>query len=123
MAFDPDTVERVRLVLEQLPLRADEATSEIRMFGGLCFTLNGKMLVGVGKGRIMLRLDDDALGAALADGNATPMDFTGKPLRNFAYLDESAIASDGDLLRWIEKSADFVRLQMQTERPRRSRQK
>ena len=123
MAFDPDTVERVRLVLERLPLRADEATGEIRMFGGLCFTLNGKMLVGIGKGRIMVRLDSEELGAALADGNATPMDFTGKPLRNFAYLTESAAASDGDLLRWIEKSADFVRLRMGVESPRRSRQK
>jgi TfoX/Sxy family transcriptional regulator of competence genes len=81
------------------------------MFGGLCFTLNGKMLAGTGKDRLMVRLSDDDLRQTLESGAADPMDFTGKPLRNFAYIREGHYESDEALLEWISKSADFVRRQ------------
>lgn len=111
MAYDEDTADRIRGLLGQLCLRPEDVLGEIKMFGGLCFTLNGKMLTGVGKGRIMVRMASEALEDALAEGFADPMDFTGKPLANFAYLTEKASGTDEGLLEWIEKSEAFVRSQ------------
>lgn len=123
MAYDLVAAERIRGVLDRLPLLPNEITGELRMFGGLCFSLNGKMLVGVGKGQIMVRMETDDLERALEEGFATPMDFTGKPLRNFAYLTEAAMAADEDLFHWIERSAAFVRKHMTSERPRNQKKK
>lgn len=83
------------------------------MFGGLCFTLNGKMLVGLAKdGRIVVRLSSSELGQALAAGRAEPMDFTGKPMKNFAYVSAQEFERPGELAAWIEQSARYVRENM-----------
>lgn len=112
MAFDEAKADRIRSLLPQLDLDHAEVTGEKRMFGGLCFTLNGKMLAGVAKTRIMVRIGDADLESALASGEALPMDFTGRPLRNFAYLDDAACAQDEALRAWLNKSLDFVREHM-----------
>ena len=73
------------------------------------------MLIGIAKENLIVRLHDFDLVAAQAAGLATPMDFTGKPLRNFAYLPASSWKTDEALLDWINKSATFVREQMLTK--------
>ncbi|TMJ64941.1 MAG: TfoX/Sxy family protein, partial [Alphaproteobacteria bacterium] len=44
MAVDEDLAERMRAVLG-----TTGAVREVRMFGGLCFMLNGNMLAGTSK--------------------------------------------------------------------------
>lgn len=88
-----------------------ESIAEVKMFGGLCFTLGGKMLIGVQQSRVVLRLSDADFGVAIDAGEVHPMDFTGRPMRNFAYLADHAWEGDGGLLKWIGRSADYVRSQ------------
>lgn len=112
MAYDTDLADRIRSVIPALKLAEGEIIGEKKMFGGLCFTLNGKMLVGVGKGELMIRLSHSEFQEELAAGNVKPMDFTGKPLKGFAYVEIEAYSSDAELLRWIDRSAVFVRKNM-----------
>ncbi len=112
MAYDEGTAEHIRQVLTTVRLEPGEELSESKMFGGICFSLNKKMLVGIAKENLVVRLHDEDLKAALEDGSATPMDFTGKPLRNFAYLPAKSWQSDDAMRAWIEKSAKFVREKM-----------
>lgn len=109
MAIDEELAGRIRGVLDRFELRDGEEIGEIKMFGGLCFTLNRKMLIGVGKSRLMIRMADEDLERALEDGVAEPMDFTGKPLRNFAYIREEHYATDDQILDLIAASSRFVR--------------
>jgi len=60
MACDETLVDRVRDQLSGIP-----GIAERRMFGGVCFTLNGNMLCGVVKNEIMVRVGDAAYPAAL----------------------------------------------------------
>jgi hypothetical protein len=53
------------------------AVTEIRMFGGLRFTVKGNMPVGVTGDDLMARLAPDEGEAALAQPGVRPMDFTG----------------------------------------------
>lgn len=112
MAYHAELAERLRRVLSQLAQQPGEELGEKKMFGGLCFTLNGKMLIGIEKERLVVRLDDADYARESEAGRALPMDFTGRPLRNFAYLAESSYAEDSDLLVWGELSAKFVREHM-----------
>jgi TfoX/Sxy family transcriptional regulator of competence genes len=121
VAYDDPIADRVAAALERLPLQPGESLGAIRMFGGLCFTLNGKMLAGTAKGKLMVRIAQGDFERAQASGLATPMDFTGKPLKGFAYLTEPAYASDDDLLEWIEASARYVRENPTAKRPRTKR--
>ncbi len=73
MAYDEELAERVRAALGSV-----KGVTEIKMFGGLCYTVGGNMAVGVTGEDLMVRMDPDAADAALAEPGARPMDFTGR---------------------------------------------
>jgi TfoX/Sxy family transcriptional regulator of competence genes len=97
MAFDEGLAERIRDTLAGVP-----GVTERRMFGGLAFMLHGNMFVGVVGGTLMARVGPDQHGAALHRPHAREMDFTGRPMKGYVYVDEAGTAEDADLAAWIE---------------------
>ncbi len=67
---------------------------EKRMFGGLCFMLDGHMLCGVHKGGGMFRVGKDRHAAALTIDGASAMAFTGRPMGGLVDVTDEAIADD-----------------------------
>ena len=57
------------------------------MMGGLCYLVNDKMCVGVDKERLMVRLDPDYYVSALKRKGSRPIDFTGRPLKGYVFVD------------------------------------
>ena len=103
MAFDPGLAQRVREVL------GDRAgISERRMFGGLAFLVNGKMFIGIRNSSLMARVGTERHEDALAMPNVRVMDFTGRPMKGYVYIDPPAIAEDKDLKAWVLWCADHV---------------
>ena len=103
MACDETLAEHVRALLGKRSVRFEEK----RMMGGLCFMVDGKMCVGVEKARLMVRLDPEIHEKALAMKGATPMDFTGRPMRGFVFVDAKAVASEADLGTWLGLALEF----------------
>ena len=60
--------------------------SEKKMFGGLCVLYKGKMSVGETKGRLMVRVVSEKTKTAFAQDHVYPMDFTGKPMKEFIFV-------------------------------------
>lgn len=112
MPYDDTLAEKVRAMLPRLTLGAGEELAERKMFGGLCFTVNGKMLVGVVRTHVVVRLGSAQRDAALNANRVLPMDFTGKPLANFAYLAPGECETTEALLFWANESLQFVRENM-----------
>lgn len=121
MPYDADFAERLRQVLQSLDLNEGEELGETKMFGGLCFTLNGKMLMGIDNVRMMVRLSDKDFARESEAERALPMDFTGRPLRNFAFLRPGSYESDEEVLQWAKMSAQFVREHMLNKPPKKRR--
>ena len=104
MAYDEELAARVReIVLE----KAEPV--ERKMFGGVAFMVGGHMTVGVIKEDLVLRLGDEGAEKALTDPAVRPMDFTGKPMRNFLYVDPKGTADESDLRGWIDEAFAYVR--------------
>jgi hypothetical protein len=76
-------------------LRGRPGITERKMFGGICWMLNGNMLCGVDVGRYMLRVGPAREAQALAELGATPMDITGRPMRGIVWVDAGAAAEVG----------------------------
>lgn len=96
--------QRIRALMRALP-----GYDEKRMFGGLCFLLNGNMCCGVTKeARLMVRVGPDAYAGALAQPHAREMDFTGRPLTGFVFVEAGGIESDDQLAGWIERGVAFA---------------
>lgn len=89
MAYDLHLADRIRVVLGRMG-----EFSERKMFGGLCFMVNGHMCCGIVKSALMLRLTPATAAAALREPHTRPMDFTGKPMKSMIYVDAAGIEPD-----------------------------
>ena len=103
MAYDEELAARVREIVHE-----KGEPVERKMFGGLAFMVAGHMCVGVIKDDLVLRLGDEEGAKALTDPAVRPMDFTGKPMKNFLYVDETGTSAEADLRRWIAQALSYV---------------
>ena len=103
MAFDPALAERVRDVLAGRP-----GITERKMFGGLAFLVDGKMFIGIRNSSLMARVGPERHQDALAMPDVRRMDFTGRPMKGYVYVDAPATATDQDLKAWVLWCADFA---------------
>jgi Regulator of competence-specific genes len=83
---------------------------EKKMFGGLCFIVNNKMCVGIEKERLMLRLNPAIYEDVLEKEGATPMDFTGKVMKGYVFIDINAVTTKKKLEYWIHLALEFNKI-------------
>ena len=103
MAYDEGLAALVREVLGE---RA--AVEEKRMFGGLCFLVDGNMCCGIVGDTLMVRVGPDGHEDALRRPHARMMDFTGRPLRGMVYVGPEGISEDRDLEDWVDSGFSFA---------------
>ncbi len=101
---DRELLDRIRPMLKRR-----KGFSERKMFGGICFMINGNMCVGTWKGSLIVRLDRDNHEATQAEPHVQPMDITGKVMKGWARVEPSGIESDEDLKSWVNRAAKFAR--------------
>ena len=77
------------------------------MMGGLVFMVRGKMCVGVESHRLMARIGPDAETAALQRPGCRPMDFTGRPMRGFVFVEAAHLRTERQLASWLELALAF----------------
>ena len=97
MAYNEDLARRIS---EALQPHGKEIT-EKKMFGGVAFMYKGKMCCGVVKDELMLRVVSEKYGDALKQPHTRAMDFTGKPMKDFLYIEPEGFKSDKQLNEWI----------------------
>jgi len=78
------------------------------MFGGLAFMSRGHMCCGLVQARLMVRVDPQAYDRLIQKPHVRPMDFTGKPMRGFLYVEPDGIASAPALRRWVGRALAFA---------------
>lgn len=94
--YDEGVAERLR---EHFADRNDNA--EKKMFGGIAFMHSGNMCCGIVNDVLMAREGPDTHAEALARLPVREMDFTGKSLTGFLYVDPPGFAEDDDLASWL----------------------
>ncbi len=115
MSFDEQLAARIRKALGK---RVDVV--EKRMFGGLCFMVDGALCCGVMGSELLVRVGPAQLQGALAQPHARPMDFTGRPSKNAVYVAPGGLRTDAALARWLKRGLAFVS-EGPAIRPRRPR--
>ncbi|MBI4324247.1 MAG: TfoX/Sxy family protein [Chloroflexi bacterium] len=103
MAYDEQLAGRLRKFFGQRAV----AFEEKRMMGGLCLLVKGKMCAGVEKDRLMARIDPAIYEKALQRKGCVPMDFTGRPMRGFVFVNAEGYSSEDDLASWLDLALEF----------------
>jgi TfoX/Sxy family transcriptional regulator of competence genes len=104
MAYDELLAVRIRAALGPLP-----GLVEKKMFGGICFLVNGNMACGVIKTDLIVRVGPEKDAASLARPHVRPFDFSGRPMAGWVYVGAEGCASERDLKEWIGLGVDFAR--------------
>jgi len=103
MAYDEYLADRIRQAFAELHVTAEEK----KMMGGLCFMVNAKMCAGVVGETLMARIDPEIYPQALGRPGAREMDFTGRPMKGFVFVEAEGIDAEADLLYWLKLCLDF----------------
>ncbi len=108
MAYDENLADRIRKQLHSKHVLFNEK----KMMGGLTFMINNKMCVGIVKKDLMARVGKDNYEAALKKPGSRPMDFTGKPMKGYVFIEPSGIDMESELEYWISLSLEFNKILM-----------
>lgn len=103
MPYNENLARRTREIIAQTHQQVDEK----HMFGGVCFMVNGKMCVGIVKDALMVRLDPDDYDSVLENGNCRPMDFNGREMKGFVFVDDDVLNTHKQLNYWIQLALNY----------------
>jgi TfoX/Sxy family transcriptional regulator of competence genes len=103
MAYDENLAARIRKALGKAP-----GITEKKMFGGLAFLDRGLMFTGVSGSTLMARVGKELYEDSLARDHVRVMDFTGKPMAGYVFVDEPGFSTEEDLRFWLKRCLDFV---------------
>jgi TfoX/Sxy family transcriptional regulator of competence genes len=104
MAYDEQLAARVRDIL-----RESTGITEKKMFGGLCFLLDGKMICGVRNDDLIAKIGKDNHDKVANLKHVRPFDFTGKPMKGIVYVALAGLRTKKELTEWIEMGQEDVR--------------
>jgi hypothetical protein len=103
MAYDEALAGRIRVALSD-----DPAVSEKKMFGGLAFLYRGLMFVGVSGNKLMARVGKQNYPDSLSREHVRKMDFTGKPMQGYVYVEPEGLRTEEQLSFWLQRCKQFV---------------
>ena len=103
MAYDEELAERVRAVLDDV-----SGVNEIKMFGGLCFTINGNMALGVSHDDLLVRMSPDDGDVALGEPGVRLMEVGSRTSRGFLSVAPEATKTDRKLHAWVDRGVAFA---------------
>ena len=104
MAFDEVLADRIRAQLKR-----KKGIEEKKMFGGICFLIHGKMLVGVWKQFLVTRLGPEKSAEALLEPHVKAMSMGGKTMKGLVMIEPPGIEDEDSLKNWIRRAQEFVR--------------
>jgi TfoX/Sxy family transcriptional regulator of competence genes len=105
MAYDEGLADRIRA-----SVAGEAGLSEMRMFGGLAFLINGNMAVGAsGQGGLLLRVDPASTGELVREPGAARFTMRGREMDGWLRIDDTALDMDDDLERWVAIGVGYAR--------------
>ena len=102
--------EKLANMTRELIFLTHKNVQEKAMFGGLCFMVNGKMALGVEKERLMVRLDPAKFEEVIEKEGCKPMDFTGKVMKGFVFVDADVLSSKKKLDFWVQLALEYNKI-------------
>jgi len=121
MAYDELLGERIKNTLTAKGV----AFTHKKMMGGLCFLVDDKMLCGIhidkkyGDSLLMARIGEAAYENEISKEECLPMDFTGRPMRGYAFVTPKGFDNDDNLAYWLQLCLDFNPLAKASKRKKK----
>lgn len=103
MAYDEALAIRVISLLDQSGVQYTEK----KMFGGIAYMIQDKMCIGITKEKLMLRVLDEEYETMLKEAFVKPMDFNGRVMKSFLFIEPQGYKTATQLKRWVNAGLQF----------------
>ena len=103
MAYDEYLADRIKNILSEKKV----AFEEKKMMGGLTIMVDNKICIGIVKNELMARIDPDIYENALQKKGCKEMNFTGRPMKGFVFIEPESIDMEDDLNYWVQLCLDY----------------
>lgn len=104
MGYDEKLAARITTAL-----RGAGALTEKKMFGGLCYLVDGNMVCGLLEGKLIVRVGAENRDEALNQPHASVMDFSGRSMKGFVYVAEEGLKTSAGLERWLDRGLAYAK--------------
>jgi TfoX/Sxy family transcriptional regulator of competence genes len=89
-----------------------------KMFGGICYLINGNMSFGVWKDYLIVRMAPELAAEKLNNEHVKEFDITGKPIKGWVMAEKGSWNKSGDLTSWLDIGRSFA-LSLPKKSPKR----
>ena len=121
MAYSEYTADRITHAF------ADQNTRiEVKKFmGGWVAMVDDKMCMGThtdkktGQDLLMVRIGEEAMPEAAEKEGCLPMDFTGRPMKGYVFVEPIGYDTDEQLAYWVSKALAFNPLAKSSKRKKK----
>jgi len=105
VAYDEHLADRIRVLVMD-----EQGLTEMKMFGGLAFLIDGNMSVSAsGQGGLLMRVDPEQTDVLLDEPHAEPFVMRGRAMDGWLRVDPAGLERDEDLKRWVYRGVDYAR--------------
>lgn len=105
MAYNPELTDRVRQLLDNTP-----NVSERKMFGSICFMVDGKLAVCAGDHKdyqLLVRVNPEHMQQLLQREGVDKAQMGSRVMKGWLGVDESGLASDEVLRSWVQEALEY----------------
>lgn len=121
MPYSSKIEQRINYLFLQQPAGVRDHIEARNMFGGLAYLFRGKMSVGIVGESLVARIPAACMDKALQRNGSRPMDFTGRVMKEFVFVDPEGFRTDAELAQWIQWGLEHARQALRPEKSRRTR--
>ena len=105
MAYDEELADRIRELIA-----GEAGLSEMKMFGGLAFLIDGNMSVSAsGRGGLLLRVDPEQTDALVAEPHAERFEMRGRAMDGWLRVEAEGVETREQLRRWVDRGVSHAR--------------
>jgi len=79
-----------------------------KMFGGLCYLINGHMCFGIYKDYLIVRMDAELAAEKLRSKNIRAFDITGRPMKGWVMVRKNLLTDNRELNNWLSIGRSFA---------------
>jgi TfoX/Sxy family transcriptional regulator of competence genes len=89
-----------------------------KMFGGICYLINGNMCFGIWKDYLVVRMGTDQAAEKLKHDHVREFDITGKSMKGWVMVAKSSWTKRNELAGWLDIGKSFA-LSLPKKSPKR----
>jgi hypothetical protein len=103
MAYNTDLEKQIEDIAHQW-----DGLDKKKMFGGICYLINGNMCFGIFKDYLIVRMAADLAKEKLMGEHVRQFDITGRPMKGWVMVEKGSWGKNADMVLWLDIGRSYA---------------